>query len=379
MKKLIFTALALFITNVLFSHELRYRVTEDTTGYPEYDHLPLSKVKKGTIVSDDNIYNNQYTGVFTSTLTNDSPVLIVMDDKTRVGVSLANLELPDCTTKLPEKILTFTKNGLEKKAIPSHFLDVLYSKNRNTVEKYEIVIGLNDISGIADFLDWNNYFFAGVTNIGIILNDMQDEFDFVNIKKISENVYECESIIIGKPDNDYDFECFTWFSINISPTSVGQTEIVTLTIDGDYLHIYNKSKGKPITTLAYVDDSVMSELIELFKNNKCDLSKVKWPHHADGTCDFNGNKKASSNVAQFMRMDVKENLKLREKEATTSKVLTIMKPGTPVRILEVGKAETIDGISSNWVKVDVNFNPYGHTGEPVIPSMTGWCFGGYLK
>lgn len=78
-------------------------------------------------------------------------------------------------------------------------------------------------------------------------------------------------------------------------------------------------------------------------------------------------------------MFVKENLKLRAEEDTSSQVLTIMKPGIEVRILEVGKAETIDGINSNWVKVDVQFNPRGNTGDSFIPSMIGWCYGGYLE
>ena len=78
-------------------------------------------------------------------------------------------------------------------------------------------------------------------------------------------------------------------------------------------------------------------------------------------------------------MTVKENLKLRSGEATSTQVLTVMSAGAKVKILELGKSETIDGINSNWVKVDVQFNPRGHTGEPLRPSMTGWCFGGYLK
>ena len=52
-------------------------------------------------------------------------------------------------------------------------------------------------------------------------------------------------------------------------------------------------------------------------------------------------------------MTVAENLKLRSAEATTSEVLTVMSAGTKVKILELGKAENIDGINSNWVKVEV--------------------------
>ena len=33
-------------------------------------------------------------------------------------------------------------------------------------------------------------------------------------------------------------------------------------------------------------------------------------------------------------------------------MITVMQAGTRVRIVELGKAETIDGISSNWVLVE---------------------------
>lgn len=388
MKKYIsmfFIVFFLFI-NIFFTYSLEYRVIKDSVGYPEYKHLPVTTIKKGTVVSHDNILENNYTNSFTATLLNDNPVLIIEDSETRLGVSLENLELMNCNIKLPEKILTVKENVFTKKAIPAYFLDVLQSNNPNYLKRYEILDGLCDLRYIAENLDCSSYFFAGITNIGICFRDFTDEIDFLDIKKVSETEYMCESIVIGKPDNfySYDYDCdafFNWHSMIFEKTPVGKTETVILTIDGDYLHVYNKTKDKPIITLAYVDDSVMEGLVDLFKNNKCDLSRINWPCHSDGSCDYTINKhsESSSNVAQFMRMNVKENLKLRSEESTSSKVLSVMKPGTEVRILEVGKAEKIDGINSNWIKVDVQFNPRGHTGEPLIPSMTGWCFGGYLE
>ena len=95
----------------------------------------------------------------------------------------------------------------------------------------------------------------------------------------------------------------------------------------------------------------------ILKGNKCDLSKVTWPKHADGSCDYDGSKKTvavqSTNVSKNKTMHVSENLKLRSGEATTIQVLTVMSAGTKVKILELGKAENIDGINSNWVKVEV--------------------------
>ena len=99
---------------------------------------------------------------------------------------------------------------------------------------------------------------------------------------------------------------------------------------------------------------------------------------------FSSVKKESSpaapavNITPNKTMTVSENLRLRSEEATTSDILTVLQAGTRVKILEVGKAETIDGISSNWVKVKVQSGAKNLVGDLVM-GETGWCFGGYLK
>lgn len=78
-------------------------------------------------------------------------------------------------------------------------------------------------------------------------------------------------------------------------------------------------------------------------------------------------------------MLVNENLKLRSGEASSTQVLVVMQAGTKVKILELGKAETIDGISSNWVKVEVQKGAKDREGKPIKSRTVGWCYGGYLK
>ena len=85
---------------------------------------------------------------------------------------------------------------------------------------------------------------------------------------------------------------------------------------------------------------------------------------------FNGEEKT---------MTVRENLKLRSGEATSTQVLAVMSAGAKVRILELGKAETIDGIPSNWVKVEVQQGAKDRDGKPIKKGTVGWCFGGYLE
>ena len=95
------------------------------------------------------------------------------------------------------------------------------------------------------------------------------------------------------------------------------------------------------------------------KSNNWENINITYPSHADGTCDYEDVSSIktvstpTTNVAPNKTMTVSENIKLRSAEATTSEVITEMSAGTKVKILELGKAENIDGINSNWVKVEV--------------------------
>ena len=100
-----------------------------------------------------------------------------------------------------------------------------------------------------------------------------------------------------------------------------------------------------------------------FNENTYDISVC-------GVRAFNGEEKT---------MTVKENLKLRSGGATSTQVLAVMSAGAKVRILELGKAETIDGIPSNWVKVEVQQGAKDRDGKAIKGGTVGWCFGGYLE
>ena len=84
-------------------------------------------------------------------------------------------------------------------------------------------------------------------------------------------------------------------------------------------------------------------------------------------------------LSENKTMTVRENLKLRSGEDTSTQVLAVMSAGAKVRILELGKAETIDGIPSNWVKVEVQQGAKDCDGKPIKKGTVGWCFGGYLE
>ena len=171
-----------------------------------------------------------------------------------------------------------------------------------------------------------------------------------------------------------------------------------LEFDGDYIDIWINSKNEYMGKYFIATKETFYEINNLVSNRTVNFSNIYWPRHADGTSDFDKKvippmvklvnserqeviKKSpsSTNVSPNKTMLVRENLKLRSGEATSTQVLTVMSAGTKVKILELGKAEKIDGINSNWVKVEVQKNAKDRDGKAIKAGTIGWCYGGYLE
>ena len=135
-------------------------------------------------------------------------------------------------------------------------------------------------------------------------------------------------------------------------------------------------------------DSMVKYIKSEYKNKPSNLKVIEeklehpWSNPVTGlyaTSVRSGEAAAFPNVAPSKIMSVKENLKLRSGEATTTSVLAVMSAGTKVKILTLGKQATIDGITSNWVQVEVQAGAKDRDGKPIAAGTVGWCFGGYLK
>ena len=212
-------------------------------------------------------------------------------------------------------------------------------------------------------------------------------FYFSNISRLNEKNFHFD---IKKTYNCKKLENKNSFSQ--WPIKEDECEMI-LRFDEDYLYVYLNDINNLYGIFCKVNDKSIDEYNKLIRTGKCDLSKVTWPRHADGSCDYDGSKKitstsqetkaisskSSTNVSPNKTMLVKENLKLRSGEATSTQVLTVMSAGTKVKILELGKAEKIDGISSIWVKVEVQSDSKDRDGKTIKASTVGWCYGGYLE
>ena len=112
-------------------------------------------------------------------------------------------------------------------------------------------------------------------------------FFIENIKKVNNGFYL--KLILLTPRNGY------------SPIFEGINEprkkslYLKFQIDGDYLLVYKDETL--IFEFIKADENMLSEIRSFYVNHEVDFSRITFPRHADGTCDYdtNGNATTDSN------------------------------------------------------------------------------------
>ncbi len=74
-----------------------------------------------------------------------------------------------------------------------------------------------------------------------------------------------------------------------------------------------------------------------------------------------------------------ENLRLRSNDSTSGSIITSMQKGTRVEILDFGKVDTSEGVTSTWVLVKTLSGGLDKDGYSIPYGTTGWCFAGFLE
>ena len=275
--------------------------------------------------------------------------------------------------------------------IPKTYFDVVKLKDRNYIlSVYPKLSGFGyyDIAYDKD-IRWFETTFESYLAIGIDKYESQNldfsqvSFRILEVTDISDDTIRIKGQISEYSRDSIEYSCLNWTFINNSDSYV-----FYLKFDGDYIYVYENNLNNLFDIFCKMASDDLKEFNKCMKTNVWNSMSCSWPRHADGSCDYDGSKTTSTqtanstvstNVEKNKTMLVNENLKLRSGEATSTQVLTVMSAGTKVKILELGKAETIDGISSNWVKVEVQKGAKDRDGNPIKAGTVGWCYGGYLE
>ena len=271
-----------------------------------------------------------------------------------------------------------------------YFNEVIYRKDRNILVEHqprlkepysdidpgfaEITYWFDDAGRYWDRLDctklddseYGYYFLIGIGGFRYKANKVAPDLYELEIEDVRISQSHYEDLLERGHDRKFALDA----------TEPGYS--LYFRFDGEYLYIY-LDDGKTLheTYCAY-DESEEEALYEAIRTNEFDMTKITFPRHADGTCDYESGggvpgKKIVNGVYR-----AKENLRLRETGSTSGKAITTMQADTYVRILSLGKEETIDGITDNWVEVELQFGANDTEGK-LIHGEVGWCFGGYLK
>ncbi|MCR5288763.1 MAG: hypothetical protein K6E51_02085 [Treponema sp.] len=208
-------------------------------------------------------------------------------------ISLKGLSIKDCAQLLPDSIISIEEIGISKKYVPMYFLEALKNKDCSIIKKYDYQYKLENQNPSIQ-TETEEYIACGIqegwfcpviSNIGIRFHN-DNSFLFNKIEKIGENIFQCTG---------YGVPCFSRGDINESnwdsyfsynQIDSGKYEQLILQIDGDFIKISSETQNKELITYVVISDSIEKQLINLFNHKNCDASKLIWPRHADGSCDF---------------------------------------------------------------------------------------------
>ena len=195
--------------------------------------------------------------------------------------------------------------------------------------------------------------------------------------------YSSQTWLFNKIEKDGEYYkikaiCYGWdknedIGLEIPPIENNEYTIF-LRFDGDYFSIYLNNKNTLIQTFVRTDSQTNDEYQKFIEHGSCNLSHITWPRHADGSCDY----ETTVPLQQGKRYRASDNLRLRSNGSTAGKPVVTIGKGTQVKVLAVGAEDTIDGITGNWVQVEVQAGAKDRDGKAIAAGTRGWCFGGYL-
>ena len=205
------------------------------------------------------------------------------------------------------------------------------------------------------------------------INIQEYIFTLLKIKKIEENFYEI--IVEKKYLNKNAIESAVFRGGNLSKAYNREINTLYFKFDGDYLYIYLEDKKTLLTTYYAYDETEYKCLKNAIKTNQFNMNDYTMPRHADGSCDYETVVRLQSGKGYR----ASDNLRLRSSGSKAGKPVVTIGKGTQVKVLGIGAEQTIDGITSNWVQVEVQAGAKDRDGKAIAAGTTGWCFGGYLK
>ena len=290
----------------------------------------------------------------------------------------------------------FEERITEKKWYRDYFNEVIYGQDRNIIVEYQSKLTKEE----------NIYFYVGAYDDMIFWFDepsyYRDRLDYIKLDDSEYGSHISMCVCVGGGGFSCKARELTpdLYEVQIEDVRISQEKYERLLergqdrkfalnatepeyslyfrFDGEYLYIYLEDGKTLYATYCAYDESEEEALYEAIKTNEFDMTKITFPRHADGTCDYESGRGVPGKKIVNGVYRAQDNLRLRANENTSGEIITTMQAGSLVLILSKGREETIDGITDNWVEVELQWDSKDLEGDRLY-GKTGWCFGGYLK
>ena len=267
--------------------------------------------------------------------------------------------------------------------IPAWYMEAIIQKNREVIAMAEPGRLIQDNDFLSVDVPWYDYYktaaYIQITNTGFYFNTPLisiNGFAFEKLKKVNGYTYIAKVYPMEGESN----ERISWipYAENLPELKDGKSFEVRFEINGSSMKIYNNKTNKILFDLIQLPFDLANDALNFFIETNAIVETLTVPDEYTNRREED-KFKLDRSLAKNKFMLVKENLKLRNEEKASSDLITVMATGSWVKILAIGKKETINGITSNWVKVSTVRNSVDADGNKVPSDTIGWCYGGYLE
>ncbi|MDR1838185.1 MAG: hypothetical protein LBQ93_01165 [Treponema sp.] len=198
------------------------------------------------------------------------------------------------TTTFPYKDRMLNKRICKEMWVPAHYADVLGSRDRETLPKYEPRLldydknnGYEVIYGTSE---WYDIKYSGI-EVGMVTffnsiiytwaGGLGTSHLFIKTIEKFEHGYR---VVCFLPD-EISAEWMPYFNWDLC---TGETVTLTLYVDGEYMEIYMNGTDPQhkFGTIVRVKEEFIKQYQDLIKKGVCDLTNVQWPRRADGSMDY---------------------------------------------------------------------------------------------
>lgn len=363
-KIILFFVIFIASINSLISEIIKYKVISDTF-YSDGDIGFTNPIKKDTAViwkSDNRVYisyNDDETFI-------ENFLMSVEYDNETIYMLSTDLQVIDT-----EKIIN-KKNLL--RIIPDYYLEVLYKKDSNLIFENQPLWKErkqrmeNEPFPFEDSFQPESYYISNP----VILFSLHNYYMVKNVRK-SNNNFEIDLLHYSDDVTDYYGKTEDVFSEVYNKFRSNSNIKLLIQNDGDFFDLWINTKENYIGRYIVASDSLCNQIINLVRSNNCDLSKITWPRHADGSADFDD--KIEPPLIRFSENNKAGNVTASASPDTSTKEATVPKPAPATEHAEPAEEaalpEAAESESPNKEAESADADAKQNAALPILPIAAG--------